>query len=288
MNDAARPRRSALYLPASNAKAMAKARTVAADVVILDLEDAVSPDSKLEARAAVVAALAEGGYGKREVVVRVNGLDTPWGRDDLAAVVNGGADAILVPKVDDGDAVEAYDAALSDAPARTRLWAMIETSRSVGALGGIAAKASTTRLSAFVLGTNDLAKAMRIRPGTQRTPFLPILTLSVAAARSHGLSILDGVCNDFSDLDRLRDECQQGADFGLDGKTLIHPSQIEICNAVFSPSAEEIAWANEVIAAFALDENAGKGAIRLKGRMVELLHRDEALSLRAIADRISA
>jgi citrate lyase subunit beta/citryl-CoA lyase len=288
MNDAARPRRSALYLPASNAKAMAKARTVVADVVIIDLEDAVSPESKVAARAAAAEALGEGGYGQREVVIRVNGLDTPWGRDDIAAVVHAGADAILVPKVDDAAAVKAYDAAIAEAPSKTRLWAMIETSRSVGALSEIAAMASSTRLSTLVLGTNDLAKAMRLRPDLERTPFLPILTLAVAAGRAHGLSILDGVCNDFSDLERLRAECSQGVRFGFDGKTLIHPAQLEICNAVFSPNVEDLAWADDVIAAFSLPENAGKGAISLGGRMVELLHLEEARHLRSVADRISA
>lgn len=288
MIDATRPRRSALYLPASNAKAMAKARTVDADVVILDLEDAVSPDSKILARDAAVAALGEGGYGRREIVIRVNGLDTPWGRDDLAAVAQSGADAILVPKVDDADAVRTYDAALADAPAQTRLWAMIETSRAVAALDRIAAMASCSRLSTFVVGTNDLAKALRVRPTLARTPFLPILTLAVVAARAHGLSILDGVCNEYDDLDRLRVECLQGVEFGFDGKTVIHPAQIETCNAIFSPSQEDLAWADQVIAAFALAENAGKGAISLSGKMVELLHLEEAEHLRAVADRISA
>lgn len=288
MTDQTRPRRSALYLPASNAKAMAKARSIDADVVIIDLEDAVSPDAKSEARAAAVAALAAGGYGRREVVIRVNGFDTPWGRDDLSAIARSGADAILVPKVDDAAAVIAYDQALAGAPAQTRLWAMIETSRSVFALEQIAATASQTRLSAFVLGTNDLAKALRLRPSRERSVFLPIVTLAVAAARGHGLSVLDGVCNDFSDTERLRFECLQGVEFGLDGKTLIHPGQIAICNEVFSPGAEDLAWADEIIAAFALPENTGKGAISLKGRMVELLHLDEARHLRSVANGIPA
>lgn len=288
MIDATRPRRSALYLPASNAKAMAKARTVDADVVILDLEDAVSPDKKIQARDAALTAVAEGGFGRREIVIRVNGLDTPWGRDDLAAVAHSGADAILVPKVDDACAIRAYDAALAEAPARTRLWAMIETGRAVAALDEIAAMASCSRLSTFVIGTNDLAKALRMRLHQTRTPFLTILTLAVVAARTHGLSILDGVCNEYSDLDRLRVECLQGLEFGFDGKTVIHPAQIETCNAIFSPGAEDLAFADQVIAAFALAENAGKGAISLNGKMVELLHLDEARHLRAIADRISA
>jgi citrate lyase subunit beta/citryl-CoA lyase len=288
MIDVTRPRRSALYLPASNPKAVAKSRTLAADVIILDLEDAVSPDAKVAAREAAVAAVREGGYGDREVVVRVNALDTPWGRDDLAALTQSRADAILVPKVDDADAVLAYDAALAGAPDGMRLWAMIETGRSVFGLEGIAAAASRSRLSTLVLGTNDLAKVMRARPGRERTPFLPVLTHAVAAARIHGLSILDGVCNDYSDLERLRFECLQAVEFGMDGKTLIHPVQIETCNEVFSPSQEDLRWADAVIAAFGLPENAGKGAISLQGRMVELLHLDEARHLRSIADKISA
>ena len=282
-----RPRRSALYLPASNPKALAKARTLPADVVILDLEDAVAPESKAEARAMAVAAVAEGGFGQRELVFRTNGLDTEWGADDLAAAAAAGPDAVLVPKVSSPAEVRAYDAALASAPAHTRLWIMIETCACLPVLHDLAACAGDTRLAGFVLGTNDLAKEMRARPGPARTPFLPILTMAVAAARAHGLVVLDGVCNEFRDLDRFAAEAAQGLEFGFDGKTLIHPDQIAPCNAVFSPDAAEIAWAEAVEAAFALPENAGKGAIKVDGKMVELLHLDQARRVLAVAAAIS-
>ncbi len=283
-----RPRRSALYLPASNAKAIAKARTLPADVVILDLEDAVAPDAKADARAAAVTAVREGGFGDREVAIRINGIDTPWGADDLAAVATSGADAILVPKVNGPLDIEAYHAALSAAPATTQLWAMIETCAAVGQLPAIAATAATTRLSLFVMGTNDLAKEMRARLTPDRTPFLPILSLTVCAARAHGVALLDGVCNEFRDLDLFRAEAEQGLLFGFDGKTLIHPDQIAPCNTVFSPSEEELRWAGAVIDAFTLDENQGKGAIKVEGKMVELLHLEQARRLVAVAGQIAA
>ncbi|MFM5923585.1 MAG: HpcH/HpaI aldolase/citrate lyase family protein [Novosphingobium sp.] len=278
-----RPRRSALYLPASNPKALAKSRTLAADVVILDLEDAVAPDSKAVARAAALAAVGEGGFGERELVIRTNALATPWGPDDLAAIARAGPDAVLVPKVSSPEDVRAYDAALAAAPESTRLWIMIETCACLPRLHEMAVCAADTRLSGFVLGTNDLAKEMHARLTPARTPFHPVLTMAVAAARAHGLIALDGVCNEFRDLDAFRAEALQGLDFGFDGKTLIHPDQIDPCNAVFSPDAEEIAWAKAVAAAFALPENLGKGAIRVEGRMVELLHLDQAQRTLAIA-----
>ncbi|HEX7874211.1 MAG TPA: CoA ester lyase [Sphingobium sp.] len=282
-----RPRRSALYLPASNAKAIAKARTLPADVVILDLEDAVAPEMKAEARAAAVAAVQEGGFGDREVAIRTNGLDTEWGADDLAAVALSGANAILVPKVDGPEDIARYHAALSAAPATTQLWAMIETCASVGQLPAIAAASASTRLSLFIMGTNDLAKEMRARLTPERTPFLPFLSMTVAAARAHGVAVLDGVCNEFRDLDMFRTEAQQGLLFGFDGKTLIHPDQIGPCNDVFSPSEEELARARAVIDAFALPENAGKGAIKVDGKMTELLHLEQAKRLVLVAEQIA-
>lgn len=288
-----RPRRSALYLPASNARALEKARTLPADIIILDLEDAVAPDAKADARAAAVAAIAAGGFGRRELAVRVNAFDTPWGEDDLRALAGAGAgagagaDAILVPKVGSPGDIRRYDHALKDAPARTRLWAMIETCASVGCLDAIAATASDTRLSLWIMGVNDLAKEMRARQTPERTPFLPVLTLAVAAARAHGLHILDGVCNEFRDLDRFRAEAEQGQLFGFDGKSLIHPSQIEPCNAIFSPAPDELARAEAIIAAFAEPENAAKGAIQLDGRMVERLHLEEAERLVAVGRMIA-
>jgi citrate lyase subunit beta/citryl-CoA lyase len=283
-----RPRRSALYLPASNAKALAKARTLPADVIVLDLEDAVAPEMKIEAREAALAAVAEGGFGARELVIRANGIDSEWGADDLAAIATSGADAVLVPKVSSPADIARYDAALSGAPASMQLWAMIETCASVLALNAIGAAARDTRLSLWTIGTNDLAKEMRARLTPGRVPFLPFLSMAVAAARAHGLSILDGVCNEFRDLEVFQAEAEQGLLFGFDGKSLIHPAQIDPCNAVFSPSSDELAFADAVIAAFELPENVGKGVIRVDGKMVELLHRDQARRLVAVAERIAA
>jgi len=283
-----RPRRSALYLPASNSKAIAKARTLPCDMVVLDLEDAVAPEAKAEARAAAIAAVAEGGFGHREVAIRTNGIDTEWGVADLAAVAASQADAVLVPKVNSPEDIARYDAALSPAHDRMQLWAMIETCESVGNLPRLAATARTTRLSLWIIGTNDLAKEMRAQLTPCRTPFLPFLAMAVAAARAHGLSILDGVCNEFRDLDLFEAEARQGLMFGFDGKSLIHPAQIEPCNTVFSPSTDDLEWAQGVIAAFGLPENQGKGAIRVDGKMTELLHLEQARRLVEVAQRIEA
>lgn len=282
-----RPRRSALYLPASNAKAIAKARTLPCDVVILDLEDAVAPELKAAAREAAVAAVREGGFGRREVAIRANGIDTEWGAADLAAIAGSGADAVLVPKVSSPADIDRYQAALAAAPDHMRLWAMIETCASVFQLDQIAARSADTRLSLWVMGTNDLAKEMHARLTPERTPFLPILSLAVAAARARGLTVLDGVCNEFRDLAAFRAEAEQGLLFGFDGKSLIHPDQIAPTNEVFSPSAQELAWAETVISAFTLPENAGKGAIRVEGKMVELLHLDQARRLVAVGEMIA-
>ncbi len=283
-----RPRRSALYLPASNARAIEKARGLPADIIILDLEDAVAPEAKAEARAAAVAAVRTGGFGNREVAIRANGLDTPWGADDLAAICDSGTDAVLVPKVSTCDDIAACNAALASAPAAMQLWAMIETCAAIPRLDALAAMAKESRLSLWVMGVNDLAKEMRARLTPERTPFLPMLSLAVAAARANGLTILDGVCNEFRDLGVFRAEAEQGLLFGFDGKSLIHPDQIGPCNAVFSPSAEELEWAQAVINAFALPENAAKGVIRIDGKMTELLHLQQARQLVAVAERIAA
>jgi citrate lyase subunit beta / citryl-CoA lyase len=283
-----RPRRSVLYLPASNPRAIAKARSIAADVIVLDLEDAVAPESKAEARAAAVAAIGEGGFGERELVIRANGLDTEWGAEDLAAIAGSGAHAVLVPKVSSAEDVRRYEEALAGAPAAMELWAMVETCGAVLRLDEIASLGSASRLSLFVVGTNDLSKEMRARLTPGRAPFLGFLAQTVAAARAHGLSAIDGVCNEFRDLALFRAEAEQGRAFGFDGKSLIHPDQVEPCNAVFSPDPAEIAWARAVLDAFALPENAGKGAIRVEGKMAELLHCDEARRTLAIAERIAA
>ena len=283
-----RPRRSALYMPASNARAIDKARALPCDVVILDLEDAVLPRDKVAARQAAVAAVRAGGFGAREVVVRVNALATPWGVDDLAAAAAAGPEAVLAPKIAGPADVAAYDRALGQAPAHTRLWTMIETAPAVFALEAIAAQAATTRLTGFVMGVNDLAREMGARQTPDRAPFWAALSLAVTAARAHGLVVLDGVHNEIEDLAALEAACRQGADFGFDGKTLIHPSHLAICNRAFTPAPREVAWARAVIAAFADPVNAGKGALRVEGRLAERLHRDQAVALVAVADAIAA
>lgn len=283
-----RPRRSALYMPASNAKAIEKAKVLDCDVVLIDLEDAVAPEAKEIARTQAVEAVKAGGFGRREVVIRCNGLDTPWGAEDLKAAAAAGPDAVLAPKVNDAADVAAYDAALAAAPERTRLWTMIETGRSLFRLDEIAAASKTTRLTGWVMGTNDLAKEMRARQTPGREPFLGALGLAVAAARAYGLVIFDGVYNDIDNDAGFEAICEQGVDFGFDGKTLIHPRQVDICNRVFSPSAADVAFARAVIAAFALPENAGKGAIRVEGRMAELLHLAQARQLVAVDEAITA
>ena len=272
-----RPRRSALYLPASNAKAIAKARTLACDVVILDLEDAVAPDAKAAAREQAAAAVAEGGFGHRELVVRVNALDTEWGKADLAALRACRPDAILVPKVARGTDVDAYAGMIA---AETAVWAMVETAASLFRLDEIA---GADRLAALVMGTNDLAKETGAQPGPDRLPFVGALGLAVAAARAHRIAILDGVYNDIDDDDGFTVQARQAVEFGFDGKTLIHPRQIELCNAAFRPDAAAIAWARQIIAAFELPENAAKGAIRVEGRMVERLHLHQANRVLAAA-----
>jgi citrate lyase subunit beta/citryl-CoA lyase len=275
-------------MPASNARAVEKARSLDCDIVILDLEDAVLPDAKPAAREAAVAAVRAGGFGRREVAVRVNALATPWGEADLAAMATAGPDAILVPKIATAADILAYDSAIAAAPAATRLWTMIETCPAVFNLAGIAGAADRTRLSAFVMGINDLAKDMGARMPPDRTPFHAALSLAVTAARGAGLAILDGVHNEIDDLAALEAVCRQGVEFGFDGKSLVHPSHLEICNRVFTPEVAEVAWARAVIDAFAAPENAGKGALRVEGRLAERLHRDQALKLVAIADAIAA
>ncbi|OYY67659.1 CoA ester lyase [Sphingomonas sp. 28-63-12] len=282
-----RPCRSALYLPASNPRAIEKARTLPCDAVILDLEDAVAPEIKVAARMAAVAAFTEGRFGHRLKVLRVNALDTEWGGDDLAAAATLDIDAVLAPKVNGPDDVARYNAALATAQPGLTLWVMIETCLAVGRLQAIADAALTTRLAGFVMGTNDLALEMRSRTMADRANMLPILTFALAAARARGLIALDGVCNDFTDLAAWRAEAEQGLALGFDGKTLIHPAQVDPCNAVFSPTAGEIAYARSIVAAFALPENAEKGAIRLDGRMVERLHLQEAERMIAVAAVIS-
>ena len=271
-------------MPADNARALEKARTLPCDAVIIDLEDAVAPDAKAAARDQAVATVKAGGFGGREVVIRVNGRDTPWFGDDIEAAVEAQPDAILVPKVNNAVDVAAASFALSGRP---RLWAMIETCASVFHLDAIGAAAATTRLDAWVIGGNDLAKEMRCRPGADRAPLLAALGLAVVAARAHGLTVIDGVFNDIADAEGLARQCAQGADFGFDGKSLIHPSQVDPANAAYSPAPAEIARAEAIVAAFALPENAGKGVVKVEGRMTERLHLAQAERILAIAEAIA-
>jgi citrate lyase subunit beta/citryl-CoA lyase len=273
-------------MPASNARAIEKARALDCDVIILDLEDAVAPEAKPAARAQAVAAVRAGGFGRRELVIRCNSLDTPWGADDLAAAAEAGPDAVLVPKVSGPGDIAAYDAAIAHAPARTRLWAMIETCAAVLDLKAIAS-ARRGRLDAWALGLNDLSKEMGARQTRDRAPMQAVLTLSVAAARAYGLTILDSVCNDLEDAAGFEWVCRQGSDLGFDGKTLIHPGQIETCNRIFSPDPVEVAWSRAVINAFADPVNAGRGALRVDNRLAERLHLSQAERLVALADAIA-
>lgn len=283
MTVAVRPRRSALFLPASNARAIEKARTLPCDVVILDLEDAVAPAQKDAARAAAIAAVREGGFGARELVVRVNALDTAWGADDLAALRGAAVDATVLPKLEDVTTLARARDALGDGPA---LWAMIETCAGVLALRDLVGAAATSGLVALVAGTNDLARELRCRPGADRAPLLPALAQIVLAARAAGLVALDGVINTLDDQAAIAAECAQGRDYGFDGKTLIHPAQIAAANAVFGPSDEELAAARVLAAAF--DGREDEGAIRVDGRMVERLHLEEARRVLALAENIAA
>ena len=284
-----RPRRSALYMPGANARALEKARSLDADCLLLDLEDAVAPDAKDEARVQICDALREGGYGARELVVRINALDTAWGADDVAALADlpeaARPHAILAPKI---STAEQIDALVARMPEDCALWIMIETPEAIFNLQALAAKAVDTPLAAFIMGTNDLAKEMFAALVQGRAPLMTALSMAVLAARQYGLTILDGVFNDIADEEGFMAECRQGADMGFDGKTLIHPSQLAVCNGVFAPSEDEVAQARDVVAAFAAPENAGKGVLKINGKMTELLHRDMAARLLAIDAAIAA
>jgi citrate lyase subunit beta/citryl-CoA lyase len=279
-----RPRRSVLYMPGSNARALEKARTIAADALILDLEDAVAPDAKELARRQVADAVKAKGFGKREVVIRINALSTAWGVDDLKAAAEAAPDAILVPKVSRAKDLDEVETFLGQA--QVAIWAMVETPLAILNIAEIAAAGG--RLSCFVMGTNDLIKEFRGVHTPDRLNLAAALGLSVAAARAHGLSVIDGVYNDIHDSDGFYNMCKQGRSFGFDGKTLIHPSQVDACNQVFAPSVEEIEAARKIIAAFEKPENKGKGAISLDGRMVELLHAEIARNTVELADAIAA
>ncbi len=284
-----RPRRSVLYMPGSNTRALEKAKTLAADTLILDLEDAVAPSAKSEARRFVCTAVEAGGYGKRELVIRINSLTSEWGMDDLAAAVQAGPDAILVPKVSTPFDIAAVDKAMAAAPRDVGIWAMMETPLAMLNAREIASATSEhARFECMVMGTNDLAKETGASLDSDRIAMMPWLMTCVAAARAYGLTIVDGVYNDFRNEAGCAGECAQGRLIGMDGKTLIHPGQIAPANAAFAPSHSEVEAAKGIIAAFALPENAGLGAINLNGRMVELLHCEMAQKTVALSEAISA
>ncbi|MEM7213039.1 MAG: CoA ester lyase [Pseudomonadota bacterium] len=283
----ARPRRSVLYMPGSKPRALDKARGLPADVLILDLEDAVVPAEKVAARQQVLDAIAEGGYGSRELVIRINGLDTGWGADDLTAAASSGADAVLIPKVETAGMIADVIARLDAAGASDSLaiWAMMETP--LGMLNAAAIAASSPRLACLVMGTNDLVKELDAAHTEARLPVITALGLCMLAARAHGQAIVDGVYNAYKDEDGLRASCLQGKEMGFDGKTLIHPAQLDVTNAVFAPSPDEIELANRYVTAFAETEAAGQGVAVVDGRIVENLHVETAKKLLARAEAIA-
>jgi citrate lyase subunit beta/citryl-CoA lyase len=281
-----RPRRSLLYMPGSNPRALEKARSLPADGLILDLEDAVAPEAKESARAIVTAALAEGGYSDRELVLRVNAMDTPWGHADLAAAATMPIDAVLLPKVESTDRV-ALAVSLLDAfgaPERLAVWCMLETPRGILYAREIAA--ASPRLAALVLGTSDLTKDLHALPTRDRLPLITSFSLAILAARAHGLAVLDGVHLDLADDEGFAAACRQGRELGFDGKTLIHPKQIAAANAAFAPSREEIEWSRRIIAAHGEAAAAGKGVVLVEGRLIENLHVENARRLLALAGEI--
>src|SRR5580700_7208779 len=287
-----RPRRSLLFMPGSNARALEKGRNLPADGLILDLEDSVAPDAKAKAREQIVAAVAAKGFGRREILIRTNSFDTPWWSDDVAMAGRAKPDGILVPKISSVDDLMKIGARLSEVGAdpSIKVWAMIETARAVLHAEELAAASRDpkTRLAGFVFGPNDISRETRIKMQPGRAAMIPMIIHCILATRAHGLEILDGPYSDFSNVDGFGQECAQGRDLGFDGKTLIHPGQIEACNAIFTPPPEQVAYARKIIAAFEQPENASRGAIRLDGQMVERLHADMARRTIAIADAIAA
>ena len=283
-----RPRRSVLYMPGSNTRALEKGRTLAADALILDLEDAVSADKKPEARDNIVAAIAEGGYGHREIIIRVNGLGTPWGYDDLVACAGSGADAVLLPKVESSDIVRQTEAILvaNGAPEDLAIWAMMETP--IGMLKVERIAGVSRRLACLVMGTSDLAKDLHASHTRDRMPMITSLGLCLLAARAFGLAILDGVHLDLRDDEGLTYACEQGLNMGFDGKTLIHPRTLEIANRIFTPSPEEVDWSRQIIGAHAAAVAEGRGVAVYEGKLIESLHVENAQRMVALAEAIAA
>jgi citrate lyase subunit beta/citryl-CoA lyase len=284
---AIRPRRSVLYMPSSNERALQKAKEIPTDALIFDLEDAVAPDAKETARANAVAAASSGEYGRREITIRCNGLDTPWGADDIAAAAGSGAAAIVIPKVGSSAYLDDVSARLdaAGAPATMTIWAMVETPT---AIFDIRAIAGHHRVNVLVMGTNDLAKELRTGTAVDRGPLLPHLATAVLGAREAGIAIVDGVYNDVRDADGFLREAQQGKSFGFDGKTLVHPSQVEPANEVWAPTDAEVEFAVRVIEAFESAEAEGRGVITIDGRMIENLHVDNARRVLAVSAAIAA
>ena len=285
MEQAAHPYRSVLYMPGSRQRALEKARTLAADALILDLEDAVAPSEKVHARALVAATVREGGYGRRKLMLRTNHLETEWGPDDLVAACAAGPDIILIPKAESAADIQRTADLMREhgAPEQTRIWAMLETPR--GMLGAAEIAAAHPRLEGFVLGTNDLAKDLGAAHTPDRLPLITSLGLSLLAARAEGLVCIDGVYNAFRDEEGLRAACIQGREMGFDGKSLIHPGQLAIANEVFAPSADDIALAEEQVAAFEAAQARGEGLAVVDGRIVESLH---VVAARRLIDRAAA
>ncbi len=285
MFQTARPRRSVLYVPGANLRSMEKAKTLGADAIIFDLEDAVAPDAKRDARIQAVNAVKAGGYGKRELVIRVNGLNTPWGYADLVAAATSGADAILLPKTENVESVRQAQTvmAASDAPDGLAIWCMMETPRAM--LHAEAIAGASPRVACFVMGTSDLANDLHAQHTRDRLPMLTSLGLCMLAARAYGLAILDGVHLDLEDMAGFEDACRQGHELGFDGKTLIHPKTIELANRIFAPSSAQIDWAERIIAAHAAALAEGKGIVVVDGRLVENLH---VLNARRIVDMAGA
>lgn len=288
MTKAMRPRRSVLYMPGSNARAQEKAKGLPADGLILDLEDAVAPDVKAEAREIVCGNAASGDYGNREIIIRVNGLDTPWGRDDIIAASKAGPDAILLPKVESAAQVQELDALMreSGAPEATTIWCMMETP--LGILKAEEIAAASPRVDCFVMGTSDLVKDLQAQHTALRLPVITSLGLCLLAGRAYGLTVLDGVYLDLADEDGFHASCVQGLELGFDGKTLIHPKQLASSNDVFAPSDDEVAHARKVISAFEEADRQGKAVVLVDGKLVENLHVEIAKQKVAMADAIQA
>ena len=288
MSDDLRPRRSVLYMPSANERALEKAKALPADAIIFDLEDAVAPDAKDDARARACAAVASGEYGNRELTIRANGLGTQWHEADMAAIAAAGPAAVVVPKINSVDDVRTIERELeaNGAPEHTKIWAMVETP--IAMLDAAEIAGCSDRLTVLVMGTNDLAKELRANHVPGRQPLLTGLGLCLLAARATGKVILDGVYNDIKNPEGFLAECEQGRDMGFDGKTLIHPSQLEPCNEVFAPSADAVAAATEIIEAFEAAEAEGRGVVTVNGRMIENLHVDEARRTLAQAEAIAA